>query len=151
MSPPAVCAKFYIEDHPLSAEQLRGTRVLHSIIKPLENDYANKSLAVIYALLVNRLYFIRIQTSSLTFHSINATRAAICEILAIRVLDRIRVHSLFGPDDTTLSLANALVKCFRPFQGAPDDIVPPEYTSEPALNGQTSALESTPPFPVYHL
>jgi hypothetical protein len=41
-----------------------------------------------------------------------------------------------------LSLANALVRCFSPFQGAPAEIVPHEIALEGSLEGQTSALES---------
>ena len=44
-------------------------------------------------------------------------------------------------DKTLLSLANALVRCFSPFQGAPAEIVPHEI-AEGSLEGQTSALES---------
>lgn len=130
-------------DHPLSEEQLRGSLVLNTIIKPLENDYVDKSPAIIYSLLVNRLYFIRIQSSALSFHSINATRASLCEILAIRVLDRLHNPHSPTPDDTLLSLANTLVRCFSPFQGAPPDIIPHKLASDQPLKGQTSALEST--------
>jgi hypothetical protein len=115
---------------------------LNTIIKPLESEYAKKNAAVVYSLLVNRLYFLRIQSSSLSFHSINATRASLCEILAIRVLDQIYHHHLLSPDEALLSLANALVRCFSPFQGAPPDIVPHKIALEQPMKGQTSALES---------
>jgi hypothetical protein len=129
-------------DHPLSEEQLRGSLVLHNIIKPLESEYVNKNHAIIYSLLVNRLYFLRIQSSSLSFHSINATRAAVCELLAIRVLDRIRDDNHLSLDESLLSLANALVRCYSPFQGAPPDAVPIKIASEEHLKGLSSALES---------
>lgn len=115
--------------------------VLNTIIKPMEAEYANKNPAVVYSFLVNRLYFLRIQSSSLSFHSINATRASLCEILAIRVLDQMH-HHLLSPDEVLLSLADTLVRCFCPFQGAPLDIVPHKIALEEPMKGQTSALES---------
>lgn len=115
---------------------------MNTVIKPLENDYANRNPAIIYCLLVNRLYFIRIQSSSLSFHSVNATRASLCEILAIRVLDRLHSRHSPTPDDTLLSLANTLVRCFSPFQGAPSDVIPHKIASNEPLQGETSALES---------
>jgi hypothetical protein len=81
------------------------------------------------------------QSSVLSFHSINATRASLCEILAIRVLDGMQNRRELSADKTLLSLANALVRCFSPFQGAPAEIVPHEI-AEGSLEGQTSALES---------
>ena len=132
----------WLADHPLSEEQLRGSLVLNTIIRPLASDYVQKGPATIYCLLVNRLYFLRIQSSVLSFHSINATRASLCEILAIRVLDGMQGERGMTADESLLSLANALVRCFSPFQGAPAEIVPEEIASKEPLEGQTSALES---------
>lgn len=130
-------------DHPLSEEQLHGSLVLNTIIRPLVNDYVKKSPAIIYSLLVNRLYFLRIQSSILSFHSINATRASLCEILATRVLDGMRNRRGLSKDEALLTLTNTLVRCFSPFQGAPAEIVP-QIAAEELLEGQTSALESKP-------
>jgi hypothetical protein len=82
------------------------------------------------------------QSSVLSFHSINATRASLCEILAIRVLDGMHNKRGLSADEALLSLANALVRCFSPFQGAPEEVVPHEIALEESLEGQTSALES---------
>jgi len=47
-----------------------------------------------------------------------------------------------SPDQTLLYLANVLVKCFSPFQGAPADVIPNDIASQVPLKGQTSAFES---------
>jgi hypothetical protein len=107
----------------------------------LVNDYVQSGPAIIYSLLVNRLYFLRIQSSALSFHSINATRASLCEILAMRVLDGMHSKRGQSADEVLLSLANALVRCFSPFQGAPVEVLH-EIASEEQREGQTSALES---------
>ena len=53
--------------------------------------------------------------------TVNSTRALLCELVAVRILQR------FGEDNTgtkgLLLLANILVTGFEPFQNAPEEIV----------------------------
>jgi len=150
-------------DTPLSAEQLASPKIAFSIIRPLEDDYYNlNSPAILYALMVNRLHFLKTQTHTLSLHSVNATRASLCEILASCILRRIDDEP---PDpawedikgQALLRIARYLVRSFSPFQGAPLHVIPPQFqlsevkqlkvgrvhdsSSGSAQEGHTSALE----------
>lgn len=77
------------------------------------------ALHTVYCLLANRVQFLREQ-SEVVHHTVNVARAALCELVASRVLRR------FLEDNTgrsgLLLLASILVEGFDPFQGAPEDV-----------------------------
>lgn len=76
---------------------------------------------IVYCLLVNKVQFLREQTYHAHHHTVNNTRATLCEILASRVLRR------FEEDNPgrqgLLLLANVLIAGFEPFQNAPLDVL----------------------------
>ncbi|KAA1113552.1 hypothetical protein PGT21_033442 [Puccinia graminis f. sp. tritici] len=139
-------------DTPLSTEQLTSPAITFSITRPLELTYFNLAHhAIIFALLVNRVQFITDSTHALTLHSVNATRASLCEILATNILRRVHESDLhsFQPSssrskstNTTttrhtvnqkltpeeeeaclLKSANVLATAFSPFEGAPTQVI----------------------------
>lgn len=72
----------------------------------------------VYCLLANRIQFLREQTNTAS-QTVNIARAALCELVAARILRRFNEeHS--GPIGLLL-LAHILVSGFDPFQGAPDE------------------------------
>ncbi|KAH9457577.1 hypothetical protein Pst134EA_021450 [Puccinia striiformis f. sp. tritici] len=82
-------------DTPLSTEQLTSPAITFSITRPLELTYFNlEHQAIIFALLVNRTQFITDSTHALTLHSVNATRASLCELLATNILRRVHESDL---------------------------------------------------------
>lgn len=111
--------------------------------------------------MVNRLHFIKTQTHTLSLHSVNATRASLCEILASCIIRRIEdePHDPLASDPNgqhLLRIANLLARSFSPFQGAPQHLIPPQFqidtktprvgtfrttANAPSTQGHTSALE----------
>jgi len=75
----------------------------------------------VYCLLVNKVQFQREHTYHAHHHTVNNTRAVLCEILASRVLRR------FEEDNPgrkgLLLLANVLISGFEPFQNAPAEVL----------------------------
>jgi len=75
----------------------------------------------VYCLLVNKVQFQREHTYHAHHHTVNNTRAVLCEILASRVLRR------FEEDNPgrkgLLLLANVLIAGFEPFQNAPAEVL----------------------------
>ncbi|KAF8548945.1 hypothetical protein OG21DRAFT_1606680 [Imleria badia] len=76
-------------DTPLTFEALTAPDVTYTLVRPLEDKYntiqraGNKS--VVFSFLINRIYFLRDQ-NNLTNGPLSVTRAALCELLAIRIL-----------------------------------------------------------------
>lgn len=98
-----------------------------------------------YCLLVNRVQFLREQTYWAHQSSVNITRAALCEIVANRVLRRMDEDN---PEPRgVLVVANALVAGFSPFQGAPEEVLAENSFALPWLQkkagyeGDLTALE----------
>ena len=82
---------------------------------------------VVYCLLVNKVHFQRQQTYHAHHHTVNNTRAVLCEILASRVLRRCEEDN--PGQKGLLLLANVLVAGFEPFQNAPQEVL---QDSDPA-------------------
>ncbi|CAH7682169.1 expressed protein [Phakopsora pachyrhizi] len=131
-------------DTPLSFEQLTSPAITFSITRPLERTYLSLNHpAIIFALLVNRVQFINDSTHALTLHSVNATRASLCEILATNLLrkshESVNNRSLnqtgrstpifnrkFTREDEEAALlksSNAIATAFCLFDGAPDNVI----------------------------
>ncbi|KAG9085662.1 hypothetical protein FS749_004246 [Ceratobasidium sp. UAMH 11750] len=85
----------------------------HPAPRPLHEKYkAKKNLSVTFCFLLNRVHFLRDQ--NIMTAPLSQTRAALCEILAIRSL---RDHA-----DSTLELATACTTAWPIFAGAPPDL-----------------------------
>ncbi|SPO03183.1 related to YVC1 Vacuolar cation channel [Cephalotrichum gorgonifer] len=86
---------------------------------PGYKGYTPSSLQLVYCLLANRVQFLREQ-SAVVHHSVNITRAALCEIVATRILRKF--HEENPGSLGLLVLAGVLVEGFDPFSGAPEDV-----------------------------
>ncbi|KAL2166379.1 hypothetical protein VTG60DRAFT_2889 [Thermothelomyces hinnuleus] len=109
-----------VEDY-LSLEQLRDLRLNVSVIRPLVDKlYEQDDISIVYALLVNRAQFLSEQAHLSNRQNVNYTRAALCELIATRILRRFNEDNE-GPRNL-LVLAHILIAGFEPFQNAPDEI-----------------------------
>ncbi|EIW58800.1 uncharacterized protein TRAVEDRAFT_72272 [Trametes versicolor FP-101664 SS1] len=101
-------------DTPLSHDALIAPDLTYTLIRPLEDKYGaiqrQGNLSVVFALLLNRVYFIR--DRHLTTVALSKTRADLCEILATRAL---REHA-----ENMLELALALTTSWSVYAGAPE-------------------------------
>lgn len=136
-----------IIDMPLSLEQLHSPRIIYNIVRPLQDAYLaldNVSISVstlvllpegglsadertVYTLLLVRCHFLRDASHALSLHSVNSTRAALCEIVAINILRAIYDRETKDPDatsrDALLKASELLAAAFSPFQGAPANVL----------------------------
>ncbi|KAF8596769.1 hypothetical protein BDV93DRAFT_479992 [Ceratobasidium sp. AG-I] len=100
-------------DTPLSWDALTAPDSTYTVVRPLNEKYkAKNNLSITFCFLLNRVHFLRDQNISTT--PLSQTRAALCEILAIRSL---RDHA-----DSTLELATACTTSWPIFAGAPPDL-----------------------------
>ncbi|KAH0836725.1 hypothetical protein J3R83DRAFT_8454 [Lanmaoa asiatica] len=103
----------YFQDIILTAPDLTYT-----LVRPLEDKYnaiqraGNRS--VVFAFLLNRIYFIR-DEKNLTNGPLSATRAALCELLAIRILR--------DNGNSVLDLVRTLTTCWPVWSGAEPHIL----------------------------
>lgn len=101
-------------DTGLSWEELTGHELNFALVRPLAVKYSKlKSLAILYAMLITRVHFLREADRDLAYQSINQTRADLCEILAIKLL------RTFAADGAELVLA--LSTPFWPLTGSDEE------------------------------
>ncbi|TIB78349.1 hypothetical protein E3Q22_02646 [Wallemia mellicola] len=129
-----------IIETPFSWEQLQSPHLTYNVVQILALKYGSlyhENLAVVYCLLVNRVYFIS-ESSSPTHMGVNATRANLCELLALKVL---RIYA--DKASSKIDLAYVLAGPFRLFQGASDEIIQKvlDEEGESALFKASNALE----------
>ncbi|KAK1924838.1 hypothetical protein DB88DRAFT_534891 [Papiliotrema laurentii] len=72
--------------------------------------------AILFALMANRLQFISLANSDLSYAPLQSTRAAFCELVAMKVL-----RKLPHPENDA-DLAGELVREFCAFEGAPQEV-----------------------------
>ncbi|EOR01157.1 hypothetical protein E3P92_01765 [Wallemia ichthyophaga] len=129
-----------IIETPFSWEQLQSPHITYNVVQILALKYGSlyhQNLAIVYCLLVNRVHFIS-ESSSPTHMGVNATRANLCELLALKVL---RVYA--DKASSKIDLAYVLAGPFRLFQGASEDVVQKviEEEGEGPLYKASNALE----------
>ncbi|KAK2021432.1 nonselective cation channel [Colletotrichum zoysiae] len=108
-----------IED-PYTLDQLSDPRMNLLIVRPLvERLFHPKDITIVYCLLANRLYFLR-QPATSVHRPVNMARAALCELVAARVLRRF--HEANPGSQGLLFLSHILVGAFDPFDGAPEAV-----------------------------
>ena len=113
-----------LED-PYSLDQLRAPRINASVVRPLANRLFDlNDVSVVYCLLVNKLQFLREQTF-VAHQTITTTRAALCELLALKIMRRFDEENL--GHDGLLLLSNIMVAGFEPFQNAPPAVIRENY------------------------
>ncbi|CED84198.1 Uncharacterized conserved protein [Phaffia rhodozyma] len=103
-------------DSALSWEKLNAPDINFSILRPLLKTYINdKNPAIIYAILLNRLQFLRLAQEDLAFKGLLESRAMFCEILAMKLT------RAFAASD--LELIDCLTRPWNPFQGASESVL----------------------------
>ncbi|QSL66709.1 hypothetical protein MERGE_001093 [Pneumocystis wakefieldiae] len=89
--------------------QLRGPEINSLLVRPiLEKCKRKKSRAIVYALLVNQVQFIKEASENAIMTSINTTCAVVCELVAIKILKCFKSEELI----------DVLTYDFWPLQGA---------------------------------
>ncbi|KAF6757068.1 receptor-activated Ca2+-permeable cation channel [Ephemerocybe angulata] len=103
-------------DSALTWEQLTAADINWAIVRPIVNKYASlRNMAVIYACLVVRQYFLAESETELAFAGVMLARADFCEILAIKLLNR------FGTN--YIQLIAVLTTAWSPLAGAPQHVL----------------------------
>ncbi|KAL4263192.1 Transient receptor potential calcium channel [Pleurotus pulmonarius] len=124
-------------DSALSWEQLTASDINFSIVRPLVQKYARlENLSVVYACLVVRSYFLGASEDDLAYSSVMLTRANLCEIMAMKLLN--------GFAGNHIQLVAALTTSWNPLAGAMPDIiddVSQALGDEDVMNSPQSALE----------
>ncbi|KAH7910209.1 hypothetical protein BJ138DRAFT_1153472 [Hygrophoropsis aurantiaca] len=103
-------------DSPLSWEQLTTTDINVIAVRPLIHKYARlRNIAVIYACLVVRSFFLTQSGVDLAHSSVMLSRATLCEVLALKLLDYFA--------SSKIQLVAILTSTWNPLAGAPADVV----------------------------
>ncbi|KAK0550543.1 hypothetical protein OC846_002391 [Tilletia horrida] len=117
-------------DTALSWEELTSVDLNFAIVRPLAHKLSRlKSIAIVYVLLLNKIQFANDSEKDLAYQQVNATRAMLCELLAIKML---RTFSREG-----IELVTALTAPFSPFAGAEEGVVSELF---PALASSSASL-----------
>ena len=96
--------------------QLTASDINFAIVRPLVFKYSKlDNLAVVYACFVVRSHFLSEAENSLAYSGVLLSRAALCEILAMKLL------GTFGSDP--LRIATVLTASWNPLAGAPAEVV----------------------------
>lgn len=89
----------------------------YRLVKPLEDKYIGLqrqgNLSIVFCYLINRVHFLR--DTSFSTAALSRSRAALCEILAIRAM---RIHS-----DNMLELTTVLTTSWPLFAGARPEVI----------------------------
>ncbi|KAL1724237.1 hypothetical protein EV715DRAFT_244703 [Schizophyllum commune] len=125
------------KDSALSWEQLTASDVNFTIVRPIVLKYARlKNLAVVYACLVVRSYFLGESEVNLAYAGVMTSRAMLCEILAMKL------QSHFASNH--IELVAVLTTTWSPLAGASNaviDQVRDAYGGEDGDAPEKSALE----------
>ncbi|KAF8556200.1 hypothetical protein OG21DRAFT_1437510 [Imleria badia] len=124
-------------DTPLSWEQLTAADVDFAVVRPLVLKYARlQNMAVVYACMVTRSYFLSQGATELAHSSVLTSRATLCEILALKLLTSFA--------SSKVQLVAVLTTLWNPLAGAPFDVVEEVKEvigSEAASESSQSAIE----------
>ncbi|PPQ91007.1 hypothetical protein CVT25_013932 [Psilocybe cyanescens] len=119
-------------DSALSWDQLTAADINFSIVRPIVNKYARlRNMAVVYACLVVRSYFLSESESDLAFSGVMTARANLCEILAMKLLSRF-AHNY-------IQLVAVLTTTWNPLVGASSSVV---EDVKQALNAHDDDMDS---------
>ncbi|KAG9315069.1 hypothetical protein JVU11DRAFT_4181 [Chiua virens] len=119
-------------DTPFTWEQLTAADINFTVVRPLVLKYARlQNMAVVYACMVARSYFLSRVATELAHSSVLDSRATLCEILALKLLSHFA--------SSKLQTVAVLTTLWNPLAGAPLDVV--EEVKE--VLGKEEALESS--------
>ncbi|KAJ6494659.1 receptor-activated Ca2+-permeable cation channel [Mycena vitilis] len=103
-------------DSALTWDQLTASDINFSVVRPVVLKYAKlKNMAVVYACLVNRAYFLEESEEDLAYAGVMLSRATLCEILAMKLL------SHFASNHITL--VAVLTTSWSPLAGASPEVI----------------------------
>ncbi|KAI6103885.1 hypothetical protein EDD16DRAFT_1715085 [Pisolithus croceorrhizus] len=103
-------------DTPLTWDQLTASDINFVVVRPLVLKYARlRNMAVVYACMVVRSYFLTQAASDLVHSSVLYSRATLCEIMALKLLSHFAASKV--------QLVAALTTPWDPLAGAPMDVV----------------------------
>ncbi|KZT07728.1 uncharacterized protein LAESUDRAFT_103790 [Laetiporus sulphureus 93-53] len=103
-------------DTALSWEQLTASDINFAIVRPLVFKYARlDNMAVVYACFVVRSHFLSAAQEDLAYSGVMLSRASLCEILAMKLLNTFAA--------TRICLAATLTASWSPLAGAPPETV----------------------------
>ncbi|KAG1899358.1 uncharacterized protein F5891DRAFT_1189806 [Suillus fuscotomentosus] len=103
-------------DSPLSWEQLTASDINFAIVRPLVTKYAKlRNMAIVYACMVVRSYFLAQSGSDLAHAGVMYSRATLCEIMALKLLSHFA--------SSKIQLVAVLTTLWCPLAGAPDDVI----------------------------
>ncbi|KAN0093050.1 hypothetical protein V8E55_003834 [Tylopilus felleus] len=124
-------------DTPLTWIELTATDVDFAVVRPLVQKYARlQNMAVVYACMVARSYFLSQVTKEMALSPVLTSRATLCEILALRLLA--------CSASSKLQLVAVLTTPWNPLTGAPLDVVEEVKLvigTEDAAENSQSAIE----------
>ncbi|KAJ3854678.1 hypothetical protein EV368DRAFT_72760 [Lentinula lateritia] len=123
---------------PLTWDQLTASDISFSIVRPIVFKFARlKNLAIVYACLVVRSYFLGESSNDLAYAGVNLSRANLCELIATKLL------SHFAADH--IQLVAVLTTSWNPLAGATssfvDEVQQVLRCDDDDLNYPQSALE----------
>ena len=99
-----------------SFRQLTASDINFAIVRPLVFKYAKlDNLSVVYACFVVRSHFLSEAANNLAYSGVNLSRANLCEIMAIKLLNNFAANRL--------ALVCALTASWSPLAGAPPQVV----------------------------
>ncbi|KAI0750131.1 hypothetical protein C8Q80DRAFT_1233043 [Daedaleopsis nitida] len=103
-------------DSALTWDQLTASDINFAIVRPLVFKYAKlDNLAIVYACFVVRSHFLSEAEDNLAYSGVLLSRAAVCEILAMKLL------GTFASDP--LRVATVLTASWNPLAGAPEHVI----------------------------
>ncbi|EJF64813.1 hypothetical protein BD309DRAFT_962257 [Dichomitus squalens] len=103
-------------DTALTWDQLTASDINFAIVRPLVFKYAKlDNMAVVYACFVVRSHFLSEAEDNLAFSGVLLSRAALCEILAMKLLGTFA--------SSPLRVATVLTASWNPLAGAPEAVI----------------------------
>ncbi|KAI0787426.1 hypothetical protein C8Q74DRAFT_605518 [Fomes fomentarius] len=103
-------------DTALTWEQLTASDINFAVVRPLVFKYARlENLAVVYACFVVRSHFLSEAEESLAYSGVLLSRAALCEIMAMKLLGTFA--------SSPLRVATVLTASWNPLAGAPPQVI----------------------------
>ncbi|KAA1467684.1 hypothetical protein DENSPDRAFT_813509 [Dentipellis sp. KUC8613] len=103
-------------DSALSWDQLTASDINFAIVRPLVFKYARlQNPSVVYAALVVRSHFLAAAEDDLAYSGVSLSRACLCEILAMKLVNHFA--------NNQLQLVSVLTTSWSPLAGAPETVV----------------------------
>ncbi|KAG9050438.1 hypothetical protein FS837_005511 [Tulasnella sp. UAMH 9824] len=101
-------------DTPLTYDSLTGPDLTYSLVQPLYDKYSRmRNMSVVFCFLLNRVHFLR--DTNLSSMPLSQSRAALCELMAIKLLR--------DWAESTMELATVMTTSWCIFSGAGPEVL----------------------------